>query len=369
MVNNTILIAITSGILVLTPIVHAATQYTLTAIGPIKSHTLATPTTSIGNAINFSGQVVGSSSDPVNKGGSDALITTKNGIVVDNNFSVFNRRIFSTSFFTGINTRGLVAGYFGRDTNDPVRDGAHAFISDKANKKKIIDLGTLGGYSSFAYGINDKNQVTGYAGTAFNEYHAFITIKGIMKDLGTLGGKNSYGYAINNISQVAGYSATRRGVHAFATVKGVMQDLGTLGGLNSRAYGINNKGQVVGESDIPRSSNRHAFVTIKGVMTDLGALRISDTSTALGINAKGQVVGTNFQPFDNSGHQPPRPAISNVRAFVTVNGKMTDLNSLIAPSKKWKLTSANAINDKGQITGVGINPKGVPSAFLLSPIK
>jgi hypothetical protein len=54
-------------------------------------------------------------------------------------------------------------------------------------------------------------------------------------------------------------------------------------------------------------------------------------------------------------------------AFIFSNGQMQDLNSLIGPSN-WKLESATAINNEGQIAGYGINPSGQPHAFLLTRV-
>jgi len=51
----------------------------------------------------------------------------------------------------------------------------------------IIDLGTLGGGSSVALGINDKGQVVGSADTPQGQRHAYLWENGQMIDLGTLG--------------------------------------------------------------------------------------------------------------------------------------------------------------------------------------
>ena len=47
---------------------------------------------------------------------------------------------------------------------------------------------------------------------------------------------------------------------------------------------------------------------------------------------------------------------------------MLDLNSLIDPASGWVVTRANAINDRGQITGVGRFNGGFEVAVLLTPV-
>ncbi len=161
------------------------------------------------------------------------------------------------------------------------------------NSKEATALGTLGGYFSLAYGINDAGQAVGRSYTAANrEHHAFITgPDGTgMADLGTLGGVHSFAYAINDVGQVVGQSGTGSGlVHAFMTGPDGegMTDLGTLGGY-SLAYGINDAGQVVGWSTTAAMGPAHAFITgPDGTdMTDLGTLA-GDFSAASGINDAG----------------------------------------------------------------------------------
>jgi probable HAF family extracellular repeat protein len=58
----------------------------------------------------------------------------------------------------------------------------------------ITDLGTLGGGGSEALGINNTDQVVGYAGTAGGFQHAFLYSGGVMSDLGTLGGAYSQAF-------------------------------------------------------------------------------------------------------------------------------------------------------------------------------
>jgi probable HAF family extracellular repeat protein len=100
----------------------------------------------------------------------------------------------------GINAKGHVVGMTGGIS--------HPFFWDGT----IHDLGTLGGNFGSAQGINDYDQVTGFASTATNATHAFYwdAVNG-MQDLGTLGGPYSYGYGINDTPSIVGSSNASAG--------------------------------------------------------------------------------------------------------------------------------------------------------------
>jgi probable HAF family extracellular repeat protein len=165
---------------------------------------------------------------------------------------------------------------------------------------------TAGFDSSYAYGINQAGHVAGYETNSAGGLHAFLWRNGAMTDLGTLGGAISYAFAVNDSDQVVGTSQTgaldANGnpiFHAFLWQNGAMKDLGALpGGVDSEGFGINNLGQVVGMAftgEVDSYGNRinDPFVVQNGVMTDLGV-----PGFAWSINDAGQISGTTI---DDSG--------------------------------------------------------------------
>jgi len=142
--------------------------------------------------------------------------------------------------------------------------------------------------------------VVGQATTASGKWHAFLYDGTTMNDLGTFGGSSSAAWGINDNGQVVGDAYASSGhAHAFLYSSGTMTDLGTLGGLSSRAMGINFDGQVVGGTDVS-SGAEHAFLYTDGVMTDLNSLIDSASDWTLvqanAINDSGQIVGFGINP-------------------------------------------------------------------------
>jgi len=178
----------------------------------------------------------------------------------------------------------------------------------------VIDLGTLGGDTSEARGINNLGVIVGYAYNAAGNFFGFTYQNGTMTPIGTLGGSWSIAYAINDQNQIAGQAYTRgnRAAHAFRLSNGQMVDLGSLGGSSSWGFAINNSGTVVGFATT-RTNQSHAFVSTNG-------------------------------------------------------GRMQDLNRLIPTNTGWVLAQANGINDAGQIVGYG-TIRGQTHAFLLTLVQ
>jgi hypothetical protein len=167
----------------------------------------------------------------------------------------------------------------------------------------VIDLGTLGGSTSFALDVNNHRQVTGNAQEAASEpaprLNAFSwNAPGPMSNLGVLAGSNNFsrGYAINDSGVIVGESDNNNS-RAFVDSGGAMSGLLRLAGDNDRgvAHDVNNAGEIVGISSNGAVS-RPTKWTSNGssyVPADLGTIAgtASATGRAWAINQNGAAVG------------------------------------------------------------------------------
>lgn len=257
-----------------------------------------------------------------------------------------------------LNNAGLVA-VNNLDSNVAYRIG---YI---ATSPMLESVGTLGGSDSTIRALNDNNEAVGMSTTASGAEHAFLYSGGRLRDLttsydiavasslndrGDVAGQSTDGRAvvlrsgkaevfgppdsvvaaINGTGEAVGeYIPQGQGIRAFLYRAGHFSDLGTLGGAHGSPYAINDDGTVVGAT-FTADGRRHAFLAQGGSMTDLTPSAAA--SAAADVNNLGQVVGT----VDGHG-------------FLYADGELLDLNTLVEPAAGVRVTSAFAINDRGQI--------------------
>jgi probable HAF family extracellular repeat protein len=231
----------------------------------------------------------------------------------------------------GINALGQVVGYSGLQ-----RDSTESRAFMWSSQTGMIDIGTLGGAYAQAYAINDAGYITGASQTQgmgpMLTTHAFI-YRGPsapygrynrMVDLGVLGGVSSYGMAINSYNHVVGYSTITNNdarVHAFLHDGAKMIDLGSLGGPGNRwgsdvsvALGVNSLDQVVGYTYLPAVGEmpiqQVGFLWRRGLdgsgqMINLNALLYGTGKnylvfSAMGINDRGQIAASAYDMRNGS---------------------------------------------------------------------
>jgi|GEM_PF-2762559 len=204
---------------------------------------------------------------------------------------------------------------------------------------------------SYASGINDFDNIVGTS-TSSDGRKAFLYQNNVMTSLGTLGGPESFAYAINNLNEIVGAAEDPSELpKPFLYKNGMMTELIMPAGFNSgAATGINDNGIIIGNLG---GSFLKGFVYQNGVMSELGTLGGS-WCEAKGINNSGEIVGWS------------KNSLGSDRAFLYKNGIITDLNSLIDSSSGWLLSRADDINNRGEIVGYGSH-NGFGHGFILIP--
>jgi len=263
----------------------------------------------------------------------------------------------------GINDNGDIVG------QSKLSNGSsavlHAFLYHHASRS-VVDLGAQGGSESLALSINDSGTITGEIfGTQLKHGTywfpvAWHTSGGLELLAGPYPNGDGVFVSTNGISNTGlivgqGYINDVAGYRAVWYKNGTIANLGTLGGDGSDAGAISSQGIYIAGSSAVRGATpatnelpTHAFLYRNGVRTDLGVLPGGNFSAATGVNNNGEVVG--YSNNGKSGSCTPSPDTPQIQhAFVSLNGKMTDLGNL-ANSPNCN-SEAEGINDSGEIVG------------------
>jgi probable HAF family extracellular repeat protein len=218
----------------------------------------------------------------------------------------------------------------------------------------FVDLGTLGGPESVAYGLNDSRQVVGWAhidGCTVQGHpcrRAFLWSDGVMTDLGLLpGDEESFARAINNQGLIVGTSES--GVlFGFGTFHGVTWNSGTpvqlpdLGDGQSFAHDVNDAGVIVGHAYDPILSVDRAVTWQGGVINNVGASEPHSRNRAQGISEDGVLAGFGWELLH------PGDA-------VVFDGKWSTIGGLDGP---WQVAEAVDVNSSGLVVGFQAFPQG-----------
>jgi len=272
----------------------------------------------------------------------------------------------TTSSAVGINTSGQIVGQ-----STTAGGIAHAYVwtpggtAGAASNPQMKDLNPTGGVSA-ATAINSTGQVVGFVAVSHpglgDTDRAFIYSGGTMTQLPlpqTGGYSISYAYGVNDAGKVVGeaYTALSPIPHGFFYNGSASVEIGDFGGGGSTPLAINKSDQVVGYSTTADGYD-HAFSYHAGAITDLGTLGGGHYSYAKAIASGGQIVGGSFTDDVDSVYH----------AFSSDGVTMTDLNSKVtSKAADWVLNEATGVNDAGVIVGTG-TLAGAAHGFLLRPL-
>jgi probable HAF family extracellular repeat protein len=283
----------------------------------------------------------------------------------------------------GINDNGDIVG--NSEIPGNTTGATHAFLYRHASRS-VVDLGAPGGSMADAFSINDSGIIIGEVyGTTFKHGTSWFTIEwlasgGHLLLDGPYPNGDGVFVSTNGISNTGlvvgqGYINDVAAMRAVVYKNNTITNLGGLGGDFSDANAISSQGTYIAGTSALRGATAatnglpiHAFLYRNGTRTDLGALPGSDYSAATGVNNKGDVVGYSW--LGQAGQCVPSPYTPEIQhAFLSANGKMTDLGNLA--NKPYCSSTAEAINDAGEIVGSSdaittADNQQVERAFLVS---
>jgi probable HAF family extracellular repeat protein len=186
--------------------------------------------------------------------------------------------------------------------------------------------------ASSASGVNDKREIVGGYGSAFDS--AFFLKGTKFTQIAYPGAAYTAAYAINNAGAIVGqYGVSLTDVQGFKLDGKTYTSIDYPGGVQSYSNGINKHGDIVG-GWVDTSGMYHGFLLSKGVFTSIDAPGATGTD-ALGINAAGEIVGA-YARSDGTSH-----------GFLLQSGSFTTIDYPGGYSQNY----LGDINDKGVIVG------------------
>lgn len=320
----------------------AASRYTITDLG-----TLGTGSTSVANAVNNAGVVVGYSD--VTPNGTQHAFKWSGGAMTDLGTEAGG----GNSRANAVNDAGQVAGTADRMPGGygyPVRWSAAGVIQD------------LGGPITNRLGVGNAIDPAGRVAGGQRPADSEDGPLAILYD--QAGNPTELGTPPDSLNAAAGVNAQDEvvGSPAFTWHAGTLTMLPQLpGGGGAAATAVNVSGQVVGAVAVPGPAGGldAALWQKNGALTDLGTVDAIQYNQANAINAAGQIVGT--------ADPKCQPCAAPLAWLRQPGGPLSTLNSLLPAASGWNLQQANGINDRGQIVGAGLH-NGSLHAFLLSPV-
>ena len=190
----------------------------------------------------------------------------------------------------GINDRDVIVG----DTFSITNGNDVGFVYNHGNFVEISDPLAL---DTFAYGINDRNQVVGGYETSAGQLHGYLYDHGTYKPIddplaGDVVGTGTTAVSINNKGQTVGYYTDANfQSHGFLFSGGHYTTIDDPLGTQTVLFGINDRGQIVGT--YLEGSVWHNFLYSHGTFTTIDDPSVSVVFNE-GINDRGQIAGNGF---------------------------------------------------------------------------
>jgi probable HAF family extracellular repeat protein len=205
-----------------------------------------------------------------------------------------------------------------------------ALSSIHAASYTFTTIDVPGALATYAYGINDRNQIVGSYFDGFRN-HGYLWDEGVFTTIDVPGAQTTFAYGINARGQIVGTcDFFFSGTHGFLWDQGVFTTIDVPGALGTVPRGINARGQIVGNWGVGDGIG-HGFLWDEGAFSTLDVPNARDT-LPMGITTQGQIVGAYV---DDRFH-----------GFLWDRGVFTTID---VPGASQ--TIAFGINERGQIVG------------------
>ena len=204
---------------------------------------------------------------------------------------------------------------------------------------------------SIARDINAQGVVMGRAQFADGHWCAGTWNAGKWTALSTPGATDSKGYGINDLGDVVGIATINGVTHAALWRGGAFIDLGASQldpGTLPLAYSVNNSGDLVGFDHDASFETVQAWIWSGGAKQNLAG--IFGTTAAYRINNRGWIAGGAYY----GGYA------TDAHPTLWRGGQQIDLGDPFGGGYSY----ADALNDRGQIAGEGVDIYGVWRGFL-----
>ena len=310
--------------------------------------------------INELGHVVGNTPSTNNSG----YFTLKGFIYNDSGLNYLEQYDYST--INAINNLGDIVGEYTNDVQQYSYENKFRPFYTVSGEHKTPEPTLASSYDGtgrdFLLDINNSGLIVGYAynGNPNNSRYDIVTFEGDTSKSIHLGTRNR-GYKVNDLNQILGNDLNDK--QLFIYDNGEVTRIDKLPGRTSFESpvpfpgAINNLGEVVG-TVLGSGYVYEGFIYSDGVIKNLGKDRISPYK--IDINDLSQIV------FTSSTTATSPSFYYQDTAFIYQNEELTNLNDLV--DSNWNITSAEGINNNGQIVGQATF-QGQNRGVILNPIQ
>lgn len=251
---------------------------------------------------------------------------------------------------TDINDQRLVVGYMFQPLPPP--DEGSNLLGFIQNKRLVLPITGPDSNQTFAFGINDRGEITLFSTTPEGQSNSYLLSRGVYNLIEVPDSTYTAVYGLNNKGEIAGYytvppPAVQR-TRAFVYRKGEYVTLDPLNGQRgaARSFDINDRGDVVGYFE-PNDGNliSRGFLFHNGTYAHI-EVPGATTTIAFSINNAGVIVG-----IYNGPSLRPGGFIYWKERFATV-----EIPGALS-------TEVRGINDRGDIVGHYVTADGELRSF------